>query len=73
MIKSLKNALYLASALFMTTAQPVFAHAGHDHSSPMSGLLHAIFYLSIFASAGAIAFTLRKMWKQKNEAASESK
>lgn len=69
----MKNSLFIISALLATFTQPVLAHAGHDHSSPMSTLLHIFFYVSMVISAGVIAFSLIKMWKVKNQPSKEPK
>ncbi|AFJ03609.1 hypothetical protein Q7C_2484 [Methylophaga frappieri] len=64
MIQSFKR-LAALSLLWFAGMQSAFAHPGHDHSAWTSGLIHAIFYLSIVGVVSAIAYSVHKKIKAK--------
>jgi len=58
------NTLVLFSAMAFSSHS--FAHAGHDHNSPLAGLLHLL-WLSPIALAAFIYFRQEKRQKNKLE------
>lgn len=65
-MKTSQKLILVGSA--MLTSMSVSAHSGHDHSHWSSDLLHAMFYLSLAAAAGALAFATKKYANKKKAA-----
>lgn len=60
-----KYVFFTAVSIFAASA--AIAHPGHDHAATSSGLLHALFALSIVGTAGlGIYFASRKSAKQED-------
>lgn len=49
---ALKRNLMVSSAALLASPATVLAHAGHDHGHWSSGLVHTLFFLSVFAAVG---------------------
>ncbi|QUM83037.1 MULTISPECIES: hypothetical protein [unclassified Moritella] len=51
----------ILTALTLTLASPmVLAHAGHDHSDPLSGLIHLLWIAPVVLAAGYAVFAIRR-------------
>jgi len=49
------------TVLTLTLASPmVLAHSGHDHSDPLSGLIHLLWIAPVVLAAGYAAFVIRR-------------
>lgn len=49
----------------LVVSTPLIAHPGHDHSSVESGLVHAIFALSLLGSVALVAMLAKKKLAKK--------
>lgn len=48
-----------------------FAHPGHDHSATSSSLMHALFYVSIFALLATGVYLVKKNSKKASDTSSK--
>jgi len=54
------------TTLTLTLASPlVLAHSGHDHSDPLSGLIHLTWIAAIVLAAGYAAIVIRRANRNK--------
>ncbi|QUM81475.1 hypothetical protein HWV01_14890 [Moritella sp. 5] len=51
----------ILTVLTLTLASPmVLAHPGHDHSDPLSGLIHLLWIAPVVLAAGYAVFAIRR-------------
>jgi len=57
--------LILVAGLLISTQS--FAHAGHDHSDPMSSLVHLFWLAPLIIAAGLLISYLKRRFSEKSQ------